>query len=127
MHLVYLVILVALAEYLLLGVLVARARGRYQVAAPAVTGHPEFERCFRVQQNTLEQLIVVIPAMWIFGLTLSPLWSAILGLVFVLGRGLYAYGYLRHPARRHHGFTLGFIATLALLAGGLLGTIKALL
>lgn len=127
MHLVYLVILVALAEYLLLGVLVARARGRYQVAAPAVTGHPEFERCFRVQQNTLEQLIVVIPAMWIFGLTLSPLWSAILGLAFVLGRGLYAYGYLRHPARRHHGFTLGFIATLALLAGGLLGTIKALL
>ena len=127
MHLVYLVILMALAEYLLLGVLVARARGRYQVAAPAVTGHPEFERCFRVQQNTLEQLIVVIPAMWIFGLTLSPLWSAILGLAFVLGRALYAYGYLRHPARRHHGFTLGFIATLALLAGGLLGTIKALL
>lgn len=127
MYDVYFVTLIALIEYMLLGFLVSRARKRYQIAAPAIIGHPEFERYLRVQQNMLEQLIVVIPALWIFGLTLSPLWAAVVGLVFVVARAYYAYGYIKQPAKRHNGFTIGFAATIVLVIGGLAGIIKALL
>jgi uncharacterized membrane protein YecN with MAPEG domain len=124
---VYLVILLALAEYLLFGYLVSRARTRSKLAAPAVTGHAEFERYFRVQQNTIEQLIVVIPAMWIGGLTLNPLWPAAFGAVYVTARGFYAYGYIKSPPQRHYGFMVGLIATVALLLAAGFGVIKALL
>ena len=54
-----------LALLLYIGVFAAagRARHRYGIKAPAVTGAPEFERAFRVQQNTLEQLVWFIPAL----------------------------------------------------------------
>ena len=87
----------------------SRARSTYKVVAPAVTGHEAFERTFRVQQNTIEQLIVVLPSMWIFGLTASPIWAALLGLVFVVARAFYAYGYIKTGGGRHlrlHGGTL---------------------
>jgi len=126
MNYVYLVTLLILLEYLTIGYLVSKARSRFKVRAPAVTGHPEFERYFRVQQNTIEQLVVVLPAMWIFGLTLSPLWAALLGLVFVLARAAYAYGYIKTGGGRHHGFMFGMYATVALLVGAAVGTLKNL-
>ena len=121
MNYVYLVILLTLTEYLIFGYLVSRARTRCKVAAPAVTGHPEFERYFRVQQNTIEQLIVVVPALWICGLTVNPLLPALLGSVFVAARGYYAYGYIKSPAQRHYGFMLGMIATVALILTAFVG------
>jgi len=125
---VYLVTLLILLEYLIFGYLVSRARARYQVVAPAVTGHPQFERYHRVQQNTIEQLVVVLPALWIIGLTLSGLWAAALGLVFVIARAWYAHGYItsRSGGGRHHGFMFGLYATGALLIGAGLGAVKAL-
>lgn len=126
MQYVYLVTLLILLEYLTIGYLVSKARARFKVKAPAVTGHLEFERYFRVQQNTIEQLVVVLPAMWIFGLTLNPLWAALLGLVFVLARAAYAYGYIKTGGGRHHGFMFGMYATIALLVGAMIGTLKAL-
>jgi glutathione S-transferase len=127
MNYVYLVTLLILVEYLFLGYFVSRARSRYKVVAPAVTGHEQFERHFRVQQNTIEQLVVVLPAMWIFGLTLSGVWAAALGAVFVVGRGFYAYGYVKTGGGRHHGFMLGLYATVALLIGAGIGTLKSFL
>lgn len=126
---VYLVTLLILLEYLIFGYLVSRARSRHGVVAPAVTGHPEFERYHRVQQNTIEQLVVVLPAMWIFGLTLSGLWAAALGVVFVVARGWYAHGYItsKSGGGRHYGFMLGLYATVALLVGAGIGAVKALL
>lgn len=126
MQYVYLVTLLILLEYLVIGYLVSKARARFKVRAPAVTGHPEFERYFRVQQNTIEQLVVVLPAMWIFGLTLNPLWAALLGLAFVLARAAYAYGYIKTGGGRHHGFMFDMYATIALLVGAMIGTLKAL-
>ncbi len=126
MQYVYLMTLLILLEYLVIGYLVSKARTRLKVWAPAVTGHPEFERYFRVQQNTIEQLVVVLPAMWIFGLTLNPLWAALLGLVFVLARAAYAYGYIKTGGGRHHGFMFGMYSTIALLVGASVGTLKAL-
>ncbi len=121
------VILLALAEYLVLAALVGRARTKYAVAAPAVTGHPMFERHFRVHQNTLEQLIVFVPAAWLFGEYLSPSWAAILGVLFLVARILYAAGYLRAPERRGPGAGLTFLTQSILVLGALYGVARSLL
>ena len=126
MNLAYLAILLMLAEYALFGTMVAVARSRYKVAAPAVSGDPDFERYFRVQQNTLEQLIVTIPCLWIMALTWSPLWAALLGYAFVAARAWYAWGYYRSAGGRHWGFTFGAWATGGLVAGAFFGVLKNL-
>ena len=56
----------ALLQFIVFGFKVGRARGRYGVKAPAITGNEIFERHFRVQQNTLEQLMVFLPGMYLF-------------------------------------------------------------
>lgn len=123
---VHLVIAIALAEYLFFGLAVARARARFGVRAPAITGHADFERYYRVQVNTLELLVAVIPAMLIFALYIDPLWSAGLGGLFVIGRIVYFYGYTRAAERRHVGFALSMLPAMALLAGALIGALRAL-
>lgn len=125
MHWVAATIVLALLQYLAMGLLVGRARAKYGVPAPAMSGHPIFERTFRVQQNTLEQLVAFIPAIWLFGLYISPLWGAILGLVFIIGRVVYASGYIRDPKARGAGFGLSFLPTVILLVGGLFGALRA--
>jgi glutathione S-transferase len=94
---------------------------------PATTGHPEFERKLRVQENMLEQLIVFLPALWIFCLTVQPLVGAALGIVFVIGRILYSAAYAADPSKRSLGFGLGIFPTLILLIGGLVGVIRDML
>jgi glutathione S-transferase len=122
-----LVILLALVEYMVFGFLVGGARARYKVAAPATTGHPDFERTFRVHYNTLELLVAFIPSIWLFGLYLNPRWGAIIGAVFLVGRALYAVGYIRAPEKRELGATLSFAAVAVLLFGALFGVIRVLL
>ena len=100
------------------------ARGKHKIAAPATTGHPEFERKLRIQQNMIEQLIVFLPSLWIFCLTLQPLIGAILGLIFVFGRILYSAAYASDPAKRSLGFGLGALPTVILLIGSLVGVIR---
>ena len=114
---------VALLEYFLFGIEVARARARAGIEAPATVGDEIFERHFRVQQNTLEQLVLFLPALWLFGYYVSPLWGAGLGLVFVVGRFLYARGYVSQPSRRGTGFLVGEVAQALLLLGGLIGAV----
>ena len=121
------VILLSLIEYMVFGMLVARARGKYAVAAPAISGNPAFERCFRVQQNTLEQLVVFIPATWLFGLYVSPRWAAAIGAVFLIGRALYAMGYITAPEKRELGFGLSMLAQVVLVIGALVGIVRPLL
>jgi uncharacterized membrane protein YecN with MAPEG domain len=123
---VHLVIALALAEYLVFGMAVARARGRFGVRAPAITGNADFERYYRVQVNTLELLVVLVPAMLLFAFHVDPLWSAGLGFVYVIGRILYFFGYTRAAERRHIGFALSMLPTMALLAGALIGALRAL-
>src|SRR5690349_19576083 len=90
----------ALLLYIGVFVTVGRARLRFDIKAPAVTGAPEFERAFRIQQNTLEQLVLFIPALWLFAVFASPLWAGIIGLVWVGGRAYYAVSYYRDPEAR---------------------------
>jgi uncharacterized membrane protein YecN with MAPEG domain len=124
----YLAIVAALAllEYLGISILVGRARGKYGIKAPATSGHPVFDRTFRVHQNTLEQLIVFLPALWLFGTYVSPTWGALLGLFFIVGRVLYVSGYIADPEKRGVGFLIGFVANVLLLLGGLIGAVREL-
>lgn len=126
MALVAAVIALALIEFVVFALLVGRARAMCKVAAPATTGHPVFERYFRVQQNTMEQLIVFVPSMWLFGLYVSTVWAAGLGLLFVVGRALYLKAYVKEPSTRSVGFGLSFLPNLILLLGALTGALLSL-
>jgi glutathione S-transferase len=123
MRLVWIVVGLVLIEYLVFVVMAGRARGQFGVAAPAAHGHPIFERYFRVQQNTVEQLVVFLPSIYLFARYASEGGAAVLGLVFLVGRALYARGYVIDPARRGPGFLLTIAANVVLLIGGLLGVI----
>ncbi len=92
MELVVIVTALAIIEYIILGVQVGQARGKYGVEAPATTGHPIFERYFRVHQNTLEQMPVFLPGLWLFAYYVNPTIAAGLGLVFIAARAIYARG-----------------------------------
>ena len=113
----------ALAQYVLFGVQVGGMRGKHGVKAPAMTGHPEFERMNRIHINTLEQLAVFLPALWMHALYANPMWGAIIGLVYIVGRFIYRASYLKDPASRHHGFTLTIVPSLVLLIWALVAAI----
>jgi uncharacterized MAPEG superfamily protein len=119
--LVLFVIALALLEYFVFGYLVGRARGTYNVPAPATFGNPIFERYFRVHQNTLEQLVIFVPCMLIFSQVVSARIAAGLGLVFIVGRLLYLRGYVADPGKRGPGFLVGALAQIGLLLGSVIG------
>jgi glutathione S-transferase len=124
---VHLVITLALVEFFLFGLAVARARTRYHVPAPAITGNADFERYFRVQANTLEQLIIFVPAIVLFAHYVNAYVAAALGALFIIGRVVYFRGYTRAAEARHLGFGLSMIPNLILLIGAIFGALRALL
>lgn len=123
MNLIAIVSLLALIEYMVIAGLVGAARGKHGVKAPATTGNEVFERYFRVQQNTIEQLVVFLPALWMFGHYVSAGAGAVIGLMFIVGRVIYLRGYVADPAKRGSGFVIGFVANAILVLGGLGGAI----
>lgn len=102
------------------------ARGRFGVKAPATSGHPDFERYLRVQLNTLEQMVIVLPAMWLFAFLISAFWAAILGLVWMVGRVIYAIGYYKAADKRHPGSFIGTLSVAILVLGSLVVAIANL-
>ena len=116
----------ALLQFMVFGFKVAKARGRYGVAAPAVAGNETFERYFRVQQNTLEQLIVFLPGLYLFSHYYSPPVAAALGVVYLIGREIYAMTYVKDPKKREAGYVLTVLPMTVLILGGLFGAIRQL-
>jgi glutathione S-transferase len=104
-------------------ILVGRARVKNNIIAPAVTGNEIFERYFRIHQNTMEQLVVVLPALWLFAWYVEPLSAAATGLVFIAGRWMYGSGYAKDPAKRATGFVIGILAQTVLILGALIGIV----
>jgi uncharacterized MAPEG superfamily protein len=108
-------------------VMAGQARNKYNIKAPAVSGNVDFERVFRVQQNMVEQLILFLPALWIFSATLSPLWGAVLGAVWVVARVIYSVNYYVDAEKRGPGFIVSSLATVILLLGGVIGSVIGLI
>ena len=113
----------ALLQVFVFAMQVGQARVKHGVNAPTITGPNEFDRAFRVHQNTVEQLIIFIPALWIFANFVRPDVAAGLGVLFIIGRQIYRTSYMADPAKRSAGFGIGALATVILLLGGLIGAV----
>ncbi|MDE0981874.1 MAG: MAPEG family protein [Gammaproteobacteria bacterium] len=123
MELVALVILLSIVEYQFFSFKVGMARGKYDIKAPAITGHEVFDRYYRVHMNTLEQLIVFIPAILVFAYFGDPTYAAGLGAFFLVGRIIYFVSYVNDPAKRGLGFMVGWIPMVLLLLAGLVSVV----
>lgn len=116
----------ALLLYQAISINVGRARFQYKILPPETTGNPNFERVLRVQQNTLEQLVFFLPALWLFSYYVSPLWGAGIGAVWIVGRIAYAWGYYQAAEKRMIGFGISAMSGTVLLLGSFIGIILSL-
>lgn len=121
MHLTAWATLAVLGVYFWTGVMAGVARAKYGVGAPSMDGPLPFQSAQRVQANTLEQLPLVLVPLWLCGSYLGDTWAAAGGLLWCLGRILYALGYYRDPSKREAGFIIGMLACGALVAGSAIG------
>jgi len=113
------VTLLTLLVYFGMSLQVGRARGKSGIHPPAMTGDPLLERAVRVQCNTLEWLPIFLPSLWLFAIYWNELVAAGLGVVWIIGRLVYAAGYMADPAKRSTGFLIQFLASALLLLGAL--------
>jgi glutathione S-transferase len=118
------VTLAALIMYIWMGFNVGKARAQYKVPAPAMDGPVEFQSVMRVQANTVEQLIIFLPVLWMCATFLSDRWAALGGTIWIVGRILYAIGYYKSPSKREIGFTISFFASVALMIGTVVGLLS---
>jgi glutathione S-transferase len=119
--------LFALGVYVWTMLVVGKARATYKIPAPAMTGDVEFEKRVRVQMNTLEQLVVLLPALWLCALWVGDLWAGIGGAVWALARVFYATGYYADPKKRGPGFGIAFLAAIAMLAAVLVQILRTII
>jgi glutathione S-transferase len=124
---VELITVLALLQFLYFGILVSNARTRYGIKAPAVSGDATFERYYRVQVNTLELLVIFLPALWMATTHIAPLWIASLGAIYLIGRFIYLRGYVQAPEKRSLGFGLSALPILILLGIDLVGSLLRLI
>ncbi|MGH8504522.1 MAG: MAPEG family protein [Stenotrophobium sp.] len=115
-----LVTLLSLLLYWVLTINVGRARGKYGVKAPAISGDPAFDRVFRVHQNTMEALVLYLPALWLFAIYVSDAWAAGVGAVWIVGRIIYARAYYADASKRGAGMLIATLATVVLFLGALI-------
>jgi glutathione S-transferase len=116
----------ALLVYFGLGIGVAVARVKYKVMPPQITGNENFERVFRAHQNTLEQIVIFLPCLWLFSIFVNPNLGAIIGSVWIVGRIAYAWGYYVEAGKRATGNAMATLATLALMFGTLFNLVRGL-
>ena len=115
----------ALLQPLYFAFQVGKARAKHGVSAPAMSGPDEFLREYRVHMNTVENLIVFIPALWMFGYYIGPLWAAGIGLVYVVSRFMYRGAYVGDPASRGMAFSIGFFCIVVLILGTVVGAVMS--
>ncbi len=127
MNYVILVTVLASIQFTFFGALVAIARGKLGVAAPAMSGPPEFDRLVRVHLNTLERLLLFVPLMWMATQFWNPTWVAAVGAVFLVGRTLYWKGYVKSPEARKLGNIVSMLPIGVLLLANLVGLVRAAL
>jgi glutathione S-transferase len=123
-----LVTIAALLFYFFTGIAAVRVRTRVKIFAPAMGGHPHLEQALRVQGNTLEWIVIFVPALWMAGSYFDPRIAAGIGVVWILGRILYMRGYMHEdPTKRGPGFGIQALASGALLVMALVGAVMHLI
>jgi len=127
MEYVAIVTVLALLQLFVFAIQVGQQRIKHGVRAPAISGAPEFDRAFRVHQNSMEQLVIFVPALWIFASYWRADVAAGIGLVFLIGRQVYRNAYIADPAGRSAGFGIGAAAMTVLMLGALVGAVMNLL
>ena len=110
-----LVVMLALLEYIWFTGRTGARRGKYDIEAPATSGNPDFEKAFRVQQNTMEQLVIFIPATYAFAWYVNALWVLVPGALFIVGRLLYSSAYLSDPKKRAPGMIMTLLANAVMV------------
>ena len=115
--------LAALVTYIWVVFNVGRARGRFKINAPVMDGPVPFMSVLRVHANTVEQLVLFLPALWLCAVFYSDRFAALCAAAWLVGRVLYALGYYRDPAKRGPGFGIALLATVVLIGA----TTRALL
>lgn len=118
-NLTAIVSLLALLTYFWMGLRVGVARRKSGIDAPAMSGDPMLERYLRVQGNTLEWLPIFFVSLWLFALYWGDATAAAIGLVWILGRILYAVDYSQAADKRGRGFAIQALAAAILLFGAL--------
>src|SRR4051795_2509127 len=118
-HFTALVSCLAILFYFFTSIAVSKARVKFGIKVPAISGNPDFERVFRVQMNTLEWLPIFLPSLWLFAVYVSDAVAGALGLVWIVGRILYMIGYSRAVEKRGPGFAIQALASIILLVGAL--------
>jgi glutathione S-transferase len=118
-HFTALVTCLSILLYFFTGIQVAKARAKFGIKAPAITGNPDFERVFRVQMNTLEWMPIYLPSLWLFAIYIGDGIAAAIGLVWIVGRILYITGYSQAAEKRGSGFAIQGMAAGILLLGTL--------
>ncbi|MFN7161105.1 MAG: MAPEG family protein [Candidatus Gracilibacteria bacterium] len=114
-----LVTLTSLLVCFIFSVVIGLKRRKHKIAAPAMVGHPEVESAIRVHYNTIEQIILFLPSLWMFWYLVSPLWANILGMIWIVGRVLYALGYYNSPLKRYPGHLLTLLPLFILMFGSM--------
>ena len=120
------VTLLAIIQFLVFGYMTGRARRNYKVKAPAVSGNEMFERYYRVQMNTLELLVMLLPSLWLAARYMNLDWAAAAGAVYLIGRVVYYFAYIKNPASRALGFGLSLVPIIVLMATAAIGIIRSL-
>lgn len=107
----------AILVYVWTGIVVGKARKAHGVDYPNTHGSDDFNRVWRAHQNTLEQLVIFLPSLWLFAVAVHEFWAGVLGLVWAIGRILYVRGYTIAAPKRSTGFMIAILATAVLLFG----------
>lgn len=115
------VTLLTLLFYLLVTMNCGRNRAQHKIEAPAITGNETYERAYRVQMNTLEHMAFFLPSMWLYAWSVSAAWAAGIGLVWIIGRTVFALAYYRDPTKRAPGMLITFAAQIVLFIGAAIG------
>lgn len=123
---VAIVTLLIIIQYMYFTMSAGMARGK-EIKAPATSGDEIFERKLRVQLNTLEQMMVTLPTMWLCAHFFRADVAAVLGTIFIIGRFIYSATYVKDPSKRALGFVIGFLANVVLVLASLWGVVSKLI
>lgn len=120
-----LVTIVTLLIYFWMARQVGVARGKFDVPAPRTDGPEEFLRVQRVHANTMEGLLLFMPALWLFASAYGDVIAAAIGIFYPIGRIIFAQGYYAAANKRTTGFLIGIAATGILLLGALIAALMS--